>query len=125
MFLGLFFWQKSLTVTNAFENVLDESKFDRRKPNKILEVKDSKFNNRLMKSLLQGNGIEIYNEGKPVVAEKFIRNSKSRIRKYMPPISKNVYIKLDDIVDKYNSAYHGKSKWSLLMLREVHILTLV
>ena len=52
-----------------------------------------------MKSLLQGNGIEIYNEGKPVVAEKFIRNSKSRIRKYMPPISKNVYIKLDDIVD--------------------------
>ena len=41
-----------------------------------------------MKSLLQGNGIEIYNEGKSVVAEKFIRNSKSRIRKYMPPISK-------------------------------------
>ena len=63
-----------------------------------------------MKSLLQGNGIEIYNEGKPVVAEKFITNSKSRIRKYMPPISKNVYIKLDDIVDKYNSAYDGKSK---------------
>ena len=63
-----------------------------------------------MKSLLQGNGIEIYNERKPVVAEKFIRNSKSRIRKYMPPISKNVYIKLDDIVDKYNSAYHGKLK---------------
>ena len=102
--------KKSLTVNNAFENVLDESKFDRRKPNKILVDKGSKFSNILMKSWLQGNDIEIYNEGKSVVAEIYIRNSKSRIRKYMPRMSKNPYIQLDDIGDQYNSTYHGKSK---------------
>ena len=84
--------KKSLTVTNAFENVLDESKFDRRKPSKILVDKGSRFSNILMKSWLQGNDIEIYNEGKSVVAEIFIRNSKSRIRKYMPRMSKSPYI---------------------------------
>ena len=102
--------KKSLTVNNAFENVLDESKFDRRKPNKILVDKGSKFSNILMKSWLQGNDIEIYNEGKSVVAEIYIRNSKSRIRKYMPRMTKNPYIQLDDIGDQYNSTYHGKSK---------------
>ena len=102
--------KKSLTVNNAFENVLDESKFDRRKPNKILVDKGNKFSNILMKSWLQGNDIEIYNEGKSVVAEIYIRNSKSRIRKYMPRMSKNPYIQLDDIGDQYNSTYHGKSK---------------
>ena len=102
--------KKSLTVNNAFENVLDESKFDRRKPNKILVDKGSKFSNILKKSWLQGNDIEIYNEGKSVVAEIYIRNSKSRIRKYMPRMSKNPYIQLDDIGDQYNSTYHGKSK---------------
>ena len=84
--------KKSLTVTNAFKNVLDESKFDRRKPSKILVDKGSRFSNILMKSWLQGNDIEIYNEGKSVVAEIFIRNSNSRIRKYMPRMSKSPYI---------------------------------
>ena len=66
-----------------------------------------------MKSWLQGNDIEIYNEGKSVVAEIFIRNSKSRIRKYMPRMSKSPYIQLDDqgeLGDQYNNTYHGKSK---------------
>ena len=48
------------------------------------------------------------NEGKSVVAERFIRTLKSRIYKYMTSISKNVYIdKLNDIVDKYNNTYHN------------------
>ena len=59
-----------------------------------------------MKSFLQNNNIEIYlahNEGKSVVAERFIRTLKNKIYKYMTSISKNVYIdKLDDIVNKYN-----------------------
>ena len=39
----------------------------------------------------------IHNEGKSVVAERFIRTLK-KIYKYMTAISKNVYIdKLDDI----------------------------
>ena len=40
------------------------------------------------------------NEGKSVVAERFIRTLKAKICKYMTSIPKNVYIyKLDDIVD--------------------------
>ena len=51
------------------------------------------------------------NEGKSVVAERFIRTLKSRIYKYMTSISKNVYIdKLDDIVDEYNNTYHTTIK---------------
>ena len=42
----------------------------------------------------------IHNEGKSVVAERFIKTLKNKIYKYMTSISKNVYIdKLDDIVD--------------------------
>ena len=47
-----------------------------------------------------------HNEGKSVVAERFIRMLKSKIYKHMTSISKNVYIdKLDDIVDEYNNTY--------------------
>ena len=57
-----------------------------------------------MKSWLQDNDIQIYsthNEGKSVVAERFIRILKNKIYKYMTSISKNVYIdKLDDIVNE-------------------------
>ena len=52
-----------------------------------------------------------HNEGKPVVAERFIRTLKSKIYKHMTSISKNVYInKLNDIVDKYNNTYHTTIK---------------
>ena len=47
------------------------------------------------------------NEGKSVIAERFIRKLKNKIYKYMTSISKNVYIdKLDDIVREYNNTYH-------------------
>ena len=49
----------------------------------------------------------IHNDGKSVVAEKFIRTLKNKIYKYMTVISKNVYInKFDDIVGEYNNTYH-------------------
>ena len=52
-----------------------------------------------------------HNEGKSVVAERFIRTLKSKIYKHMTSISKNVYIdKLDDIVNEYNNAYHTTIK---------------
>ena len=45
-----------------------------------------------------------HNEGKFVIAERFIETSKNKIYKCMTSISKNVYIdKLDDIVQKYHS----------------------
>ena len=53
----------------------------------------------------------IHNEGKSVVAERFIRTLKTKIYKYMTSISKNVYIdKLDDIVNEYNNTYHRASR---------------
>ena len=49
----------------------------------------------------------IYNEGKSVVAETFIRTLKTKIYKHMTSISKNVYIdKLNDIANEYNNTYH-------------------
>ena len=52
-----------------------------------------------------------YNEGKSVVAERFIRTLKNKIFKHMTAVSKNVYFDvLDDIVDKYNNTVHGTIK---------------
>ena len=43
----------------------------------------------------------VHNEGKSVVAERFIRTLKNKIYKYMALISTNRYTdKLDDIVNK-------------------------
>ena len=53
----------------------------------------------------------IHNEGKSVVAKRFIRTLKTKIYKYMTSVSKNVYIdKLDDIISDYNNTYHGTIK---------------
>ena len=52
-----------------------------------------------------------YNEGKSVVAERFIRTLKNKIFKYMTVVSKNVYFNvLDDIVDKYNNTFQKTIK---------------
>ena len=67
-----------------------------------------------MKSWLQDNNLEMHsthNEGKSIVAERFIRTLKTKIYKYMTSISKTVYIdKLDDVVNKYNNTYHSTIK---------------
>ena len=59
-----------------------------------------------MKSWLEKDEIEMcstHNEGKSVVSERFIRTLKNTTYKYMPSISKNVYIdNLDEIVIKCN-----------------------
>ena len=55
-----------------------------------------------MKSFFQEN------EGKSVVAERFIKTLKNETYKYMNSVSKNVYIyKVDDKVNKYNNTYHS------------------
>ena len=52
-----------------------------------------------------------YNEGKPVVAERFIRTLKNKIYRHITAISKNVCLNvLDDIVDEYNNTYHKTIK---------------
>ena len=53
----------------------------------------------------------MHNEGKSAIAERFIRTLKNKVYKYITSISENVYIdKLDNIVNKYNNAYHSTIK---------------
>ena len=53
----------------------------------------------------------IQNEGKSVVAERFIRTVKNKIQRHMTSISENVYIdKLDDIMNEYNNPDHRTIK---------------
>ena len=62
-----------------------------RKPNKIWVDKGSEFYNRSMKSWPEKNDIQMYsphNEGKSVVAERFIKTLKNKIYKYMTSVSK-------------------------------------
>ena len=65
--------KKGITIANAFQKILKESN---RKPSKIWVDKGSGFYNSSVKIWLKDNNIEMYfihNEGKSVVAERFIR----------------------------------------------------
>ena len=103
--------KKGISIVKAFQSILKQSN---RKPNKIWVDKGSEFYNAYFKKCLRDNNIVMYsthNEGKSVVAERFIRTLKSKIYKYMTSISKNVYIdKLDDIVDEYSNTYQTTIK---------------
>ena len=79
--------KKGTTIVSAFQSILDSSK---RKPNKIWVDQGSEFYN-VFKKLLKDNNIEMYstfNEGKSVVAERFIRTLKNKIYQHMTAISK-------------------------------------
>ena len=77
---------------------------------------------------MRDNGLVMYsthNEGKSVVAERFIRTLKSKIYKYMTSISKIMYIdKLDDIVDEYNNTYHTTIKMKPIDVKDNNTLIL-
>ena len=56
------------------------------------------------------------NEGKSVIAERFIRTLKNKIYKHMTSVSKSVYVDiLHDIVNKYNNTYHSTIKMKPVM----------
>ena len=103
--------KKGVSIVTTFQSILKQSN---RKSNKIWVDKGSAFYNASFKKWLQDNYIVIYstnNEGKSVVAERFIRTLKSKIYKHMTSISRNMYIdKLDVIVDEYNNKYHTTIK---------------
>ena len=98
-------------IVNAFQNKLDCSK---RKPSKIWFDQGSEFYNNSFKKWLKDNGIEMYstfNEGNPVVAERFVRVSRNNIYKHMTAVSKNVYFDVfDDFVDEYNNIFYRTIK---------------
>ena len=103
--------KKGVSIVDAFQKILNDSN---RKSNKIWVDEAKKFYNNSFKKWLKDNDIKMYsihNEGKSVVAERFITTLKTKIYKYMTLIVKNVYIdKLDDIVSEYNNTYHRTIK---------------
>ena len=63
-----------------------------------------------------------HNEGKSVIAERFIRTLKNKIYKYMTSSSKNKHIyKLDDTVNEYNNAYHRTIKLKPIEVKDTYI----
>ena len=74
----------------------------------------AEFYNNLFKRFLKVNNTEMYsayNEGKSVLAERFIRTLKNKIFKHMTAVLKNIYFHvLDDIVNKDNTTVHRTIK---------------
>ena len=60
-----------------------------------------------------------FNEGKSVVAERFIRTLKNKLYKHMTATGKNVYYDvLDDIVNEYNNTKHNIIKMKLIDVKK-------
>ena len=70
--------KKGISIVHAFQIILKESN---RKPNKTWVDKGSEFYNNSFKKWLQDTDIVMYstnNEGKSVIAERFIRTLKNK-----------------------------------------------
>ena len=113
--------KKGISIVNAFDKIIKQS--NRRakgasvqhvKPNKIWVDQGGEFYNNVFKKCLSDNDIimySTYNEGKSVVAERFIRTLKNKLDKHMTATGKNVYYDvLDDVVNKYNNTKHSTIK---------------
>ena len=67
--------KRGITIVNAFQKIISEGC----KPNKIWVDQGGEFYNNLFKRFLRNNNLKMYstcNEGKSVVAERFIRTFK-------------------------------------------------
>ena len=63
-----------------------------------------------------------FNEGKSVVAERFIRTLKNKLHKHMTATGKIVYYNvLDDIVNEYNNIKHNTIKINQKVLKMIII----
>ena len=103
--------KKGISIVNGFNKIIKQSN---RKPNKIWVDHGGEFYNNVFKKWLSGNDIIMYstfNEGKSVVAERFIKTLKNKLHKHMTAIGKNVYYNvLDDVVNKYNNTKYNSIK---------------
>ena len=94
--------KKGISIANVFQSILNNSK---RNPSKIwVDLGSEFYNNNSFKKWLKDNDISMYsthNEGKFVVAERFIKTLKNKIYKHMTK-----YV-LDDIIKKHNNTYHN------------------
>ena len=103
--------KKGISIVIAFNKIIKQSN---RKANKIWVDQGGEFYNHNFKKWLSSNDIIIYstfNEGKSVVAERFIRTLKNKLYKHMTATGKNVYDDvLDVIVNEYNNTKHNTIK---------------
>ena len=82
--------KKGTSITNAFNKIIKQSN---RKPNKIWVDQGGEFYNHVFKKWLSSNDIIMYstfNEGKSVVAERFIRTLKNKLYKHTTATGENV-----------------------------------
>ena len=89
--------KKGISIVNAFNKIIKQSE---RKPNKIWVDQGGEFYNNVFKKWLLDNDIimcSTYNEGKSVVAERFIRTLKSKLYKHLTATDKKLYY---DVLDK-------------------------
>ena len=104
--------KKGISILNAFDKIT----------NKIWVDQGGEFYNNIFKKWLSDNDIimySTYNEGKSVVAERFIRTLKSKLYKHMTAIGKNVYYDvLDDVVNNYNNTKHSTFKMKPIDVRD-------
>ena len=103
--------KKGISIVNAFNKIIKQSG---KKTNKIWVDQGGEFYNNVFKKWLSDNDIIMYssfNEGKSVVAERFIRTLKNKLYKHMTVTGKNVYYDvLDDVVNEYNNTKHNTIK---------------
>ena len=96
--------KKGKTVLNAFIKIVTKSNC---KPNQLWIDQGSEFDNKLIQEWLDNNDILMYytkNEGKSVIAKRFIKTSKAKIyRKMTANDSKSYLFYLNKLVDQYNN----------------------
>ena len=111
--------KKGISIVNAFNKIIKQSN---RKPNKIWVDQRGEFYNNVFEKWLSDNDINMYsmyNEGKSVVAERFIRTLKNKLCKHITATGKNVYYDvLDDVVNKYNNTKHSTNEMKPIDVRD-------
>ena len=111
--------KKGKTVLNAFIEIANESNH---KPNKLWVDQGRELYNKLMQEWLDNNDILIYsthNEGKSVIAERFIKTLKYKICKRMTVNdSKSFFPYFNKLVDQYNNTY-------IILLIRNHLMAII
>ena len=86
--------KKGISIVNVFDKIIKQSN---RKPNKIRIDQGGEFYNNVFEKWLSDNDINMYsmyNEGKSVVAERFIRTLKNKLYKHTTATGKNIIINI-------------------------------
>ena len=111
--------KKGISILNAFDETIKQYN---RKSKKIWVDQGGEFYDNNFKKCLSDNDIimySTYNEGKSVVAERFIRTLKGKLYKHITATGKNVYYDvLDDVVNKYNNTKHSTIKMKPIDVRD-------